>query len=385
MSYRNKLIRVTMLCYLPIVVMFATIRMLSAFGVLDFLKNDIGSYLLNLIVQVGLLFCVSFFLFGRLIKSSNKNVAKFFGFKKIKFNQVCLSIVIGIVVYILNVLITTFFNAFLTAFGYHFSSGSPMKSYPFWLLIVELIFTAVLPAVCEETAHRGLLLKGLSPLGLWGSIFFSALFFGLLHLNIEQAFYATLIGMLVGYIALGCESIFPAMIIHFMNNAISVFMGYSSFHGLGLNKGFVILDAWLSNSPILGMLFMVLLIAVLFIVLKFLLKRLFRQSAFDKMNTMQRAMIEQYEREKYLKEVELLSRGNGEEFSENNLREEFFEKFDEKYSERALKSGLQSDISHKLQQDEGEFKLDKINKVLIYTTFIIVGVITIFSFIWGIL
>ena len=103
------------------------------------------------------------------------------------------------------------------------------------------------------------------------------------------------------------------------------------------------------------------------------------------MNTMQRAMIEQYEREKYLKEVELLSRGNGEEFSENNLREEFFEKFDEKYSERALKSGLQSDISHKLQQDEGEFKLDKINKVLIYTTFIIVGVITIFSFIWGIL
>ena len=104
MSYRNKLIRVTMLCYLPIVVMFATIRMLSAFGVLDFLKNDIGSYLLNLIVQVGLLFCVSFFLFGRLIKSSNKNVAKFFGFKKIKFNQVCLSIVIGIVVYILNVL-----------------------------------------------------------------------------------------------------------------------------------------------------------------------------------------------------------------------------------------------------------------------------------------
>ena len=175
------------------------------------------------------------------------------------------------------------------------------------------------------------------------------------------------------------------MIIHFMNNAISVFMGYSSFHGLGLNKGFVILDAWLSNSPILGMLFMVLLIAVLFIVLKFLLKRLFRQSAFDKMNTMQRAMIEQYEREKYLKEVELLSRGNGEEFSENNLREEFFEKFDEKYSERALKSGLQSDISHKLQQDEGEFKLDKINKVLIYTTFIIVGVITIFSFIWGIL
>lgn len=384
MSYKNKLVLISMLCYLPIVVLFAIIRMLSAFGVLGFLRSDIGGYILNLVVQVGLLFCLSFFLFGKLMKSSPKNVAKFFGFRKIRFNQVCLSIVIGVVVYILNVLVTTFFNAFLTLFGYHFSTGTPMTSYPFWLLIVEIIFTAVLPAVCEETVHRGLLLKGFQPLGLKGSILFSALFFGLLHLNIEQVFYATLIGILVGYVALGSESIYPAMIIHFMNNAISVFMGYSSFHGLGLNKGFVILDTWLSNTPFLGMIFMILLIAALMVLLKFLLKRLFRQTAIDKMGSMQRAMVEQYEREKYLKEVETISKGNGE-FSENNLQEEFFENFDEKYNERALKSGLQSDISNKLQNDNSEFKLDNINKVLIYTTFIIVGVITLFTFIWGIL
>jgi len=82
MSYRNKLLRITLICYLPIVVLFATIRMLSAFGVLDFLNNKWGGYVLNIVIQVGLLFCLSIFLFAFLMKSNTKNVLKFFGFRK---------------------------------------------------------------------------------------------------------------------------------------------------------------------------------------------------------------------------------------------------------------------------------------------------------------
>ncbi len=385
MSYKNKLLKSTIVCYLPIVVLFATIRLLSAFGVLNFLDGIVGNIALNLVIQVGLLFCVSIFLFAKLMKTNPKNVGKFFGFRKISAPQVGLSVLIGIVVYILNVLITTFFNAFLSALGYTFSSGTTIVSYPIWLLIVNLLLTAVLPGICEEVAHRGLLLNGLSPLGGKKAIIISAFLFGLLHLNIEQFFYATLIGLLIGFIALRCESIYPAMIIHFMNNAISVIMGYSSFHSLGLEKGFGLIETWLTNSPILGLAFMVLLIIALLMFLKFLLKYLIKFATLEKMNRMQRAMVEQYEKERYLKEVENISIGNEETISDIALQAKFFEDFDNKYNERALQIGLQSDINYNLNKDKEKFQFDKITKIMLITTFAIVGILTFFTFIWGLL
>ncbi len=386
MSFKNKLLRVTLICYLLIVVVFATIRMLSAFGILSFLNNFVGDLVLNIIIQVGLLFLVSIFLFSGLIKSKPKNVFKYYGFKKISFKQVIVTILIGIVVYILNVLITTFFNAFLSALGYQFSSGGgSMTSYPFWLLIVNIIITAVLPGICEEVAHRGLLLKGLLPLGAKKAIIYSALLFGLLHLNIEQFFYATMIGLLVGYVSLRCESIIPAMIIHFMNNAISVFMGFSSFHGLGLEKGFFILQSWLLNSPILGLAFMILLIITLFYLLIYLLKKLFKYSTFSRMNKMQRAMVEHYEREKYLQEVKNITNGINIEISDQMLQNMFIQNFDSIYQVLSRQIGWESDIENKCRNDEKDFIFDNITKIILFTAFAIVGVLTLFTFIWGIL
>ncbi len=386
MSFRNKLLRVTLLCYLLIVVVFAAVRMLSAFGLLNFLNNFAGDIVLNIVIQVGLLFVVSIFLFSALIKSKPKNVFKYYGFKKITLKQVLITIVIGIVVYVLNVLITTFFNTFLSALGYKFSSGGgSMTSYPFWLLIVNLIITAVLPGICEEVAHRGLLLKGLLPLGAKKAILYSALFFGLLHLNIEQFFYATLIGLLVGYVTLRCENIIPAMIIHFMNNALSVFMGYSSFHGLGLEKGFYILQTWLTNNPIIGLAFMILLIVTLFYLLIYLLKKLFKFSTIDKMNKMQRAMIEHYEREKYLQEVKNITNGNNSNVSDSMLQNMFIENFDSIYLILSKQIGWESDIENNFRSDQKDFKFDKITKIILYTAFAIVGILTLFTFIWGIL
>ncbi len=386
MSFKNKLLRVTLYCYIPIIVIFAIIRMLSAFGLLNFLNNFYGDIVLNLFIQVGLLFIMSIFLFAGFLKAKPKSVVKFFGFKKITLKQILITVLIGIVVYILNVLITTFFNSFLAALGYQFtSSGSAMTSYPFWLLIVNLFITAVLPGVCEEVAHRGMLLKGFSPLGAKKAILFSALLFGLLHLNIEQFFYATLIGMLVGYTALRCESIVPAMIIHFMNNAMSVFMGYSSFHGLGLDKGFYILQSWLTNSPVLGLIFMLLLITSLFYLLIFLLKRLFKSTTLSRMNRMQRAMIEHFEREKFLQEVNNITNGDMREVSDKVLQELFIENFDSIYLVLTKQIGWENEIESKLINDEKDFKLDKISKILLITTFVIVGVLTFFTFIWGVI
>lgn len=381
MQYKNKLIRNTILCYLPIVILFALIRMLSAFGLLNFL-GEWGDYVLTIVIQIGLLFTISIFVFSKLNKTKPKDTFNFFGYRKINWKGVLLAIAIGVVVYLLNVFITTFFNAFLSALGYQFSSGSAVTSYPVWLLFINLLMTAVLPGICEETAHRGLLLKGLSPLGRKTAIILSALLFGLLHLNIEQFFYATLIGLLLGYITTISENIIPAMIIHFMNNAMSVVMGFSSFHKLGLEIGFNYINSWLQSSPLLGMLFVILLIAGLGYLLKFLIKLLFRQTTVNQMAKMQEEIIKQYEKENYLKEAESLA--NGEEVApRNNVIS--FEEFDRLYQNKNKELGYSNDYYENLRKDNVPFKFDKITKIMVVTTVVIVSVITLFTFIWGIL
>lgn len=381
MSYRNKIVRYSLYCYMPIVIIFALIRMLSAFGLLNFLGST-ADYILTVMIQVGLLFCLSVFLFAKTSKSKLKDTFSFFKFKKINWKAILISIAMGLVVYLLNVLITTFFNAFLSAFGYQFSSGSTMSSYPVWLLFVNLLMTAVLPGICEETAHRGMLLNGMSGMGQRKALIISSVLFGLLHLNIEQVFYATLIGLLVGYITCITNSIYPAMIIHFINNAMSVLMGFSSYHHLGLEIGFTYLNSWLSSSPILTLLFMIVLIIALFFLLKFMIRLLFKTTTYNQMAKLEKVIVNQMEKEKYLKELQEATNGNEINIDLNNFSEEDFERI---YKENNEKFYKQNSIEKNLIEDKKPFKLDKVTKIMLITTITIVSVLTIFTFIWGII
>lgn len=381
MSYRNKIIRNTLYCYMPIVIIFALIRMLSAFGLLNFLGTA-ADYVLSIVIQIGLLFCLSIFLFAGRTKAKVKDVFSFYKFKKINWKAILISIAIGVVVYLLNVLITTFFNAFLTALGYKFSNGSSMTEYPVWLLFVNLLMTAVLPGICEETAHRGALLNGLSAMGQKKALIISSLLFGLLHLNIEQVFYATLIGLLVGYITCICNTIYPAIIIHFMNNAMSVIMGFSSFHKIGLEIGFTYLSNFLSSSPILGILLMIVIITALLYILKFLVKLLFKNTTFKRMAQLEQVIVNQIEKERYLKEVEQAANGNIDNIEEQPLSEADFERIYKQHNQKFFTSNA---IEKGLTEDKEPFKLDKISKIMLITTMVIVSVLTIFTFIWGII
>ena len=92
---------------------------------------------------------------------------------------------------------------------------------------MQVVLVAVLPAICEETTHRGLLIHGYSMLGIKRAVIYSSLMFGLMHLNINQFFYATILGFLIALSTLMSKSIIPAMIIHFMNNFISTYISFA--------------------------------------------------------------------------------------------------------------------------------------------------------------
>lgn len=54
------------------------------------------------------------------------------------------------------------------------------------------------------------------------AIIFSGLLFGIYHIRFTQIVPLSFLGILLGYLAWQSESIYPAMVGHFVNNALSV-------------------------------------------------------------------------------------------------------------------------------------------------------------------
>lgn len=84
--------------------------------------------------------------------------------------------------------------------------------------ILFFIEIAILPAIFEELLFRKVMLNGAKKYGTVFSIIFTAVMFGLIHMNIPQAINAVFIGIVFAYVAIKTGSIIPSMILHFVNN-----------------------------------------------------------------------------------------------------------------------------------------------------------------------
>jgi len=91
---------------------------------------------------------------------------------------------------------------------------------PLWLVLLAF---AVAPGVCEEVAFRGFILRGFSRGGRRVlAIGLSSLAFGVMHMIPQQVFNGTLMGLVLGALAIRSRSLFPAIMFHFANNALGV-------------------------------------------------------------------------------------------------------------------------------------------------------------------
>jgi sodium transport system permease protein len=104
-----------------------------------------------------------------------------------------------------------------------FSEDLIPKGMPSWELV---LYMAVLPAICEELAFRGILLSGLRrklrPAALIVGV---GLIFGLFHVTLYRIAPTAALGMVLTAIALMTGSVFPGMLLHAANNAIGVLGG----------------------------------------------------------------------------------------------------------------------------------------------------------------
>lgn len=89
-------------------------------------------------------------------------------------------------------------------------------------ILLAFLATAVTPALVEEFAMRGAVMGVLRKYGDGLAIGLSAALFGLMHRNFIQIPFGFVVGLALGYAVIKTGSLWTGVIIHFINNFVSV-------------------------------------------------------------------------------------------------------------------------------------------------------------------
>lgn len=295
----------TSLIYFVVIVLFVGLRIFSN---LVSVSSTVG-IILNAGVQILFMLLIPFFMYKFLRKKKSVEVLKEFNVKPIGAKAVLYAILIGFIVYFLNLAVASFFNIFIYSTGYDPSFGmssSSGGSYPLATFLLDVVVTAILPGICEEFCHRGLLVNGFKQLDIKKTVLLVGFLFGLMHLNVEQFFYASIIGMFLTLLVYITGSIIPSMIIHFMNNFMGLYLTFAQANKLPMGDFSSNLVSWLTNgnagAVFIGIIFVIVIMLGILIFLVFGLMKSTRVKQFEKLA---RKAIAKKEREQLFEEFNL--------------------------------------------------------------------------------
>lgn len=95
--------------------------------------------------------------------------------------------------------------------------------------LVVVLVLAVVPAIAEELAFRGVVLGALiRRMRIPGALVLQALLFALLHGSLFRILPTFVLGLLLGWIALRTRSLWPSMVAHALNNGILIALDRAS-------------------------------------------------------------------------------------------------------------------------------------------------------------
>lgn len=108
-------------------------------------------------------------------------------------------------------------SAISQLFFQNVASGSmvEMTSMPLWAMLLAV---GLLPAFFEELICRGIIYNGHQETPFWYQLLIPALFFGLLHLNFQQAIYAAAAGVFMALLVRATGSLWASITAHLVVN-----------------------------------------------------------------------------------------------------------------------------------------------------------------------
>lgn len=151
------------------------------------------------------------------LKINNEKISELIPYKPLNISNILICVLFAIlmlpVVLFINMLSMLFVKNELQE-----TVGS-IYNYPF---ILQVLLLAVLPAVFEEFAFRGVFFQSFRRNNIFGAAILSGVMFGLMHLNFNQFAYAFVLGIVFAFLVEGTGSMFSSMTAHFIINMNSV-------------------------------------------------------------------------------------------------------------------------------------------------------------------
>ena len=197
------------------------------------LSDNLSSWLFSTAIQCVCLGVVPYVLYRTWIAGSNADFVRDVRLnKRISPVSYLLAIAVGLLGYVINIGASTVSYTALQLLGYTYAvGGGTIYSGP-EVLILEIVTGAMFPAFFEEITNRGVLLAALdNEKSDRVKIIFMGVFFGVFHQNVPQFFPTMIIGVIIAYMAVKSQSILPGMIVHFINNFVITLSSYGSQTG----------------------------------------------------------------------------------------------------------------------------------------------------------
>lgn len=190
-------------------------------GLSIFNTKEMSSSLLML--ENGLISIMAFFLCGVIYCA----ICRIRLTEIIRFEKNKISLLVPLCLMALSIaMVSNFFSqavmGIFDMFGVDASSDVDFSYNGVYDILIFYISVAIVPALVEEFAFRGIVLGVLRKHSDSLAILVSSVMFGLMHGNFMQIPFAVVVGLILGYITVKTNSMLPGIIVHFLNNAISV-------------------------------------------------------------------------------------------------------------------------------------------------------------------
>lgn len=260
--------------------LIAIFRIMVSEGVLSGFSVLGSDAVWSVVVQVGFMGVVPFLLYVIYLKISRdkhalKTIAAEFKYDSLPAGKswVYIFLISIFATFMVTCLSNVWYNL-ISVIGYTPSVSKPLVYENAGVLIADIALTAILPATFEEFTNRGLC-YGANENARFPTfaIILSALMFALMHTNVTQVFYTFFFGLITGALVYVTKSIYPAMFCHFVNNFVAVMRDY----GRQTGKGFDFLNK--AYGFLLGTTEGGIIATILFILVAFLMFVLFLKTS----------------------------------------------------------------------------------------------------------
>lgn len=195
----------------------------DAYNGYSFALSEVQTELLSILQYVGIMLVP--IVFGLIALRIPFRAA--FPRRKAPAELTVLAIPVMLALTVFSSLIISVLSAFFSAFGVvpYFPDMQAPQTLPAQLLYV--LYLAVFPAFLEEFLFRGVIMQSLRRFSDSFALVVSSVLFGLVHGNLIQAPNAFLLGLCIGYFVLRTNNLFTGIVLHFVNNLISLLLQYA--------------------------------------------------------------------------------------------------------------------------------------------------------------